>query len=678
MGKTGIVQLLDGSLHIKGLEEFFEKQGSEWKFVCWPAHLTDAGLRNILSDNKKEYRTPEAIKCDDGVKERGDTPSFLKNRHEESSERIRVKPDWSLDHWDYGEIRILCDDDTEELDGTTISTEERVKLIKEWVDDCDQIVIDITGCMEYAPERSWDVITGLAKALGKDKKSFFMYDYLNACKFMSNTERAKWDGKLEELKVLGGLEIISAETIKKKLDEIGAASLAETLKGLEEQYNQGLKGVYSDMRQDKSTSLFYYLVSYVPTEKREAKEDYLTQAFAWLLKEYEPFARYYIDFLNKKICSQDDTRTKVYDIGNVKRIEIETQKELNDGQCRLDLLICSTMLDKKIYYICEHKVDSVLSEKQIDRYMSLISEIDSDPSAEFHSVLLTKSIKQHTQTADIRIVWGDIKELIEDFLARESERGEKSVYGFILSQLSMYLTERGLENVKPVKEDDLRKHDFALTRFEKDSDIEKTLNYFMYRLMDDLENLKTQERLDNEFPNLKSLSEAEFNLQIPKPAWGRKGINLFGNEWDPNRDYNDVDLFKGKWKVGLFVGVLFSTTDHKIEPLEREKGFDVVVILDGKGKDDNKWIYNPTFYKMTERLKKKHDGFNFIPFEELKNQYRLAVLRTNFMDILTQNGEYQYDIDIQYGLLKETIYKGINLMADAYAGKDCAEDKQIK
>ncbi len=428
-----------------------------------------------------------------------------------------------------------------------------------------------------------------------------------------------------------------------------------------------------DKRQDdKSTSLFSYLVSYVPTEKREAKEDYLTQAFAWLLKEYKQFASFYIDFLEKRIYSELDG------IGNVESVEIKTQKILNDGQSRLDLLICSIMSDKKVYYICEHKVDSELSDNQIGRYMSLVSEIDSDPSAEFHSVLITKSIKQHTQTADVRIVWGDIKELIDNFLALESERGENTAYSFILTQLSMYLAQRGLEHVKPIKADDLKNHDFDLSRFEKDSDVEKTLNYFVYRLIDDLGNLNAQAILDNEFPNLKSLSEAEFNLQIPKPAWGRKGINLFGNEWDPNRDYNDVDLFKGKWKVGLFVGVLFSTTDHKIEPLKREKGFDVVVILDGKGKDDNKWIYNPTFYKMTERLKKKHDGFNFIPFEELKNQYRLAVLRTNFMDILTQNGEYQYDIDIQYGLLKETIYKGINLMADAYAGKDCAEDKQIK
>jgi hypothetical protein len=242
MGKTGIVQLLDGSLHIKGLGEFFEKQGSEWKFVCWPAHLTDAGLRNILSDNKKEYRTPEAIKCDDGVKERGDTPSFLQKRRVETAETIPLKPDWSLDHWDHGEIRILCDDETGELCCATISTEERIKLIKEWLFDCDRIVIDITGCMEYAPERSWDVIMGLTNALGKDMASFFMYDYLNACKFMNNTERAKWDGKLVELKALSSVEIVEAKTIKKKLKEIRRASLTETLKGQEEQYNQFLRG----------------------------------------------------------------------------------------------------------------------------------------------------------------------------------------------------------------------------------------------------------------------------------------------------------------------------------------------------------------------------------------------------------------------------------------------------
>ena len=47
-------------------------------------------------------------------------------------------------------------------------------------------------------------------------------------------------------------------------------------------------------------SLFSYLVSYVPTDKRESKEDYLTQMFAWILKNVEGVAHEYVRYLCEK------------------------------------------------------------------------------------------------------------------------------------------------------------------------------------------------------------------------------------------------------------------------------------------------------------------------------------------------------------------------------------------
>ena len=52
-------------------------------------------------------------------------------------------------------------------------------------------------------------------------------------------------------------------------------------------------------------SIFSYLISYVPTDKRESKEDYLTQMFAWILTNVTGFADAYIEFLaskNEAIC----------------------------------------------------------------------------------------------------------------------------------------------------------------------------------------------------------------------------------------------------------------------------------------------------------------------------------------------------------------------------------------
>ena len=426
-----------------------------------------------------------------------------------------------------------------------------------------------------------------------------------------------------------------------------------------------------ETKENESTSLFSFLTGYVPTDKRESKEDFFTQAFAWILEQFPKFAIYYIDFLNEKLCRKADVNATIYGMvnGQKYKYEIETQRNLDDGHSRLDLLISvKADNDKKVYYICEHKVDSELSENQISRYMSLKSEINPDPSAEFYSILLTKDVKQHTQYADVRIVWGDVKELIDAFLVEDYLKSERE-FIFVLEQLSMYLTEKGLENAKSVNKWDLINHNFDIDKFNKDSDIEKTLNHFMNKLSEDLDELKSEGKLEKIFPNLLNLSDANYKLICNKALWGRKGISIFGNEWDSNKSYNDVNLFKGAWKVGLFVGFLYNPSDHKIEPLNVQKGFDMVIILDGMGKRYSERINNASFDSMTETLKKNSADFNFIPFEELKNNYRLAVLRKSFMDVLSINGEFQNDIDVQYELFKKYAFEGINLMANAYANK---------
>ena len=423
----------------------------------------------------------------------------------------------------------------------------------------------------------------------------------------------------------------------------------------------------SNMKQvmQESPSLFSYLTSYVPTEKRESKEDFLTQAFAWVLKHFPQFAYHYIDFLRGKLSHNTAVSGGTQ---SIKSYEIDTQRQLDDGHSRLDLLIRVELIDgKKEYYICEHKVDSELSAGQISRYMALTSEIDDDAEAAFYSVLLTKSKNQHSQAANVSIVWGDIKELIDKFVSIFAVQDDNNAFVFLLGQLSQYLTEKGLENVKPIRKYDIETHNY--NKFANDSEIEKSFNYIMRRLLNDLDTLKTQEDLEREFPNLNKLSEAYLDLQFSKAQWGRKGINIFGNQWDPNAGNKEVALGKGEWKVGLFVGVLLDPRDHKLEPYDKSKGFDMVVILDGRGKYNGKSLElnNPAFDKMTRALKCNSGDFDFVPFDKLRSSYRLAVLRIPFIDVLSENGVFQEDIDKQYELFKEYAFRGINLMADSYS-----------
>ena len=91
-------------------------------------------------------------------------------------------------------------------------------------------------------------------------------------------------------------------------------------------------------------SLFSYLTSYVPTDKREAKEDYLTQMFAWILENVNGFAWQYVKFLSEKNSAIPAPAKENFSC------TVSTQETLPTG--RIDLLLkCGN-----IGFICEHKV----------------------------------------------------------------------------------------------------------------------------------------------------------------------------------------------------------------------------------------------------------------------------------------------------------------------------------
>lgn len=152
-------------------------------------------------------------------------------------------------------------------------------------------------------------------------------------------------------------------------------------------------------------SIFSFIKSYIPTDKRNAQEDYLTQMFAWMLNNIHPFADNYISLLCKKGSSINQI--------SVNTIKIATQESIPLDQSgttgRVDLLL---IVNDKIAFVCEHKVWSSLSDNQIDKYMKASNKLGEYDQC--YSVLLTVSGGQHTQYADIKIIWNDIYEMIKD------------------------------------------------------------------------------------------------------------------------------------------------------------------------------------------------------------------------------------------------------------------------
>lgn len=361
-------------------------------------------------------------------------------------------------------------------------------------------------------------------------------------------------------------------------------------------------------------SIFSYLVSYVPTNKREAKEDYLTQMFAWILDNVEGVADLYIEYL----C------TKNHEIPcppkHERKISISTQETLSTG--RIDLLI---RVNETMSFICEHKVFSELSENQIQKYMDASGNVGTE---KVFSVLVTFSSVQHTQKSDVAIIWSDVCELIETNMKNYINENL-----FVLKQFVAYLKENGMGKVEPVTPEALLGYWLAM-------DLENRLTSLF----------RTVEGYDwiNNCLKLLELNSENYNPQFNRTRWGRLGIDFY-SEWKPN----------------IFCGVLLHTEDHKLEPVDEKKGPDFVVLLEvdySKNDEEIARIYNDFissswYIERINKLKNNSGSFEFIPGIE-NSRWRVAVLRKPLFDVLYN----AYTREEQVQELIKAMEEGIGLL----------------
>lgn len=363
-------------------------------------------------------------------------------------------------------------------------------------------------------------------------------------------------------------------------------------------------------------SLFSYLVSYVPTDKRESKEDFLTQIFAWLLTNVKGIADIYVKYLCKK-------GNIPYAIKSNNAIAISTQTTVPSG--RIDLLI---HVNHEIAFLCEHKVHSKLSANQIQKYMKDSSLLGKE---KYYSVLLTYSTLQHTQKADVRIVWSDVYELFTKHLKEYD--GENK---FIIKQFLKYLTENGMGRFEIIPQE-------AMLGYWPAIRLESQLAAIFRQLADT--------NFSALCPGIEALG-TDFSPTYNKTRWGRIGIDMFPS-----------------WNLGLFAGVILDPYDHQLKPLDWHKGPDFVIFLESEySKSDRtkrsiyeKNIHSAKYSKLCQLLPSQSKTFKFEP-GIAKSKWRIAVLRMPLYDILYGTCRQAE----QAKAIKEKMIEGINRILTAW------------
>ena len=337
-----------------------------------------------------------------------------------------------------------------------------------------------------------------------------------------------------------------------------------------------------------SSNLFEALRRYAPGPKRNPAEDYLTEAFAWLLNQHEGLGRN----LAQRVVGERQL--------NEAPFEWRTQVHLGTGNGRVDMV----GEGGGVVLICEHKIDAQLGKHQLRKYERAAKE--RWPGKVF-TALITRSKAQHTEEASAALTWAQVYEFVEDW---NRDRDDAVVRDFLA-----YLMGQGLSPAPQVTAQ-------ALAAYKPAQTLLPALEALFANLAEELR--------PEDFEALyRAMRQPDLSARptYQKLKWGRIGVAF------PS---------VGPWRPGVFAGVLVDGTDHRVSWVQEEKGPDFVLLVSfhldaGKPSWDD-YVMSPEFERLRKRLtgEAQAAGFDFHDHlrEPRPNRWHPVHLRRPLVNVL--------------------------------------------
>ncbi len=338
------------------------------------------------------------------------------------------------------------------------------------------------------------------------------------------------------------------------------------------------------------TGLLESTRKYSPREGKDPLENFITEAFSWILNNYCDFSDFFLDQLEKRGLQSDGIKGK--------NCEWKTQVKIHDA--KPDMVCVSTTNENKNMIIFEHKTWSGLSENQLQKYRDAFSQItDRDVKV----VLITATRNQHEQKPDLALCWSDVYKLISDWIKENTDAS------FIFEDFIKLLRSEGMGPAAPVAHASIKYYLEAV-------ELEKNIRDLIKRAGNEL---------------IKSFPELNLNYAA---HWGRVGFE------------QSQDL----WRPGIFVGILLDGTDHGTKPIDSAKGPDFCLILDFNEDLHNKYPSDPHYKEMVSNLAREvgklNNGwqfYNHLDEVEKPNSWHPIHIRKPMLDVFagTLNAEEQ-------------------------------------
>lgn len=345
-------------------------------------------------------------------------------------------------------------------------------------------------------------------------------------------------------------------------------------------------------------SLLSSLRKYSPREKNDPLENFITEAFAWLLKNNLDFSEYFIDDIFSRMSIEFPNK----DTGEWKT------------QCNFD-----GVFPDMVYYsnsdaiVFENKAWSKLHKNQLINYKNYaITHFTKS-----WVILITATKGQHTQSSDLALCWSDVYKIMSNWMKLGKD------FSFIFEDFLQLLKDEGMGPPAPVS------HESILYYFSA-AKLENSIIDLMQRVKNNGWVPKTKNEV------LKSWVEQR-NKPILKKEWGRVGFTYLS------------------WKPAIFVGVLLNGKDHCVKPSDINQGPDFCLILSFEKIHHKDYPINNYYLEFIESLESKiknlDEGWSFYHHirdssVRKKNKYHPVYIRKPMLNVFagSELAEEQEDI----------------------------------
>ena len=348
------------------------------------------------------------------------------------------------------------------------------------------------------------------------------------------------------------------------------------------------------------TGLLESLRKYRPREGNDPLENFITEAFGWILNNYPDFGDYFL----KEISSQ------VNILGmDGKNCEWITQYNFNGV---FPDMVC---ISNNRAIVFEHKTWSPLHENQIQNYRNYATRNFDESKV----VLITATKYQHTQDPDLALCWSNVYELISTWSDTNNDTP------FIFIDFLKLLKSEGMGPAAPISHE-------SILYYYASMDIKQNIS----NIIRVVEKNNFAEKVKQDF----QLCIEDKNRLSYGEAGGRMGLHLLNS-----------------WKPGIFIGILLDGNNYCTKPINIAKGPDFCLIIDFDSKLHNIYPLNAQYIKFVSNVSTKiatlNNGWEFYNHlndceAQRKNKWHPIHIRKSMLDVFIGTTSVEEQADIFY------------------------------